>query len=1183
MRFRKLDLTAFGHFTDATIDLSAGQFGLHMIFGPNEAGKSSSLRALTDFLYGIPGRTNDSFLHPYTKMRIGGTIERSDDTSLQCIRRKGNQGTLRDQADVAIIAESEMQSYIGDVDRDLFCSMFGIDHATLRQGGEEIARGGGQLGTILFSSASGLAGLREIQASFVENIDRVFKSSGRSGSLVESINGYKAKKDQQKETQVSADAYNKHVHGKQDAVDLRDKLDREIYAKQVDQGRLERVANSVQAIASWRTAKTQLDAIGTATLLPEEFSVNSNKLVGDLLKFEQQKRSKKADIEAIDLQLQQLPKSGQILSLADRIEEIKVRLGEYRKGNLDITRNENFLQQNEREARNILRTMMRSDDLTNVEELRVPADKIVRIQSLGNKYEGLEARVESNSEELAKLRRQITKNEEKLNETSVSPSAMTLRAKVQQIQRQGDLETQAAKLRADNDRLAAEIESELQRLPLWKGTADALAALAIPSIVTIQRFENEWMELDSEIKAVRKRKLDAAKQDSVLARELARLEANQSIPSQLELEDKRRTRDSGWKLIRSDWLDRKMDEQASSEFVTKFSGASHLSDAFEQSIMDADGISDQLRIDADRVANKSRILLDLKQQSDQIEEIESELKAFVDQQQRLEESWTLQWQSLQIQPLPPREMRSWVLDLSGIVERVSSLGSKRKELDTIEVRIASCQSDLRRELETVGVALSSTPATLQDMLELAQQTEKNLQVLEKSRALYSAAIAKAEAEAEDAEASLEKAKSALDTWKSEWATEMQRIGLEPNALSDQANQVLNSIKELFQKLHEADGFRKRNLGIDRDAKRFVIDIQQIASEASPELASLPVEDLILRLTAELESARKNEAIRNQLVLQRESAAKHLQAGEQSHLEVLDQVGELCRLAGCSKYEDLQLAAELSQQRRGVTGKIEILEAQILKNTGNKSLEDFLVEVEIEAENPDSIAPRIEQLERDIRQLLNARDEAVQGIEREANALEALNKNDQVANLATECESIAATIEDQFRELAVLRTCAAVLAAGVERFREKNQDPVLLSAASNFQAMTCGAFSGLRADLDEQGKAILVGIRAQSGDSVQVTQMSDGTCDQLYLALRLASLESWLDRHEPIPFVVDDILLNFDNQRALATLERLIELSTKTQVIFFTHHHHLVELAQQHLANDKLFVHQLPNSQPLKTS
>ena len=1175
MKFQKLDLIAFGHFTEATIDLSAGRFGLHMIFGPNEAGKSSSLRALTDFLYGIPNRTNDAFLHPYPKIRIGGTIERSDGKSLECIRRKGNHGTLRDRSDVAIVAESEMQSCIGEVDRDLFCSMFGIDHASLRQGGEEIARGGGQLGTTLFSSASGLAGLRDVQSSFTESIERVFKPSGRSGTLVDSINDYKAKKDLQKETQVTAESYNKHVLGKHNAIDSRNKLDIEIYSKQIEKSRLERISNSVQAIASWRIANSQLDAVANATLLPDEFSMNSSKLVMELHKFEQQKKSKTMEIEKIDTQLLQLPESRQIVLLAERIEDIQVRLGAYRKGNLDIARNENFQQQNEREARNILRTMGRSDDLTLAEDLRVPADKIVRIQSLGNKYEGMLARLESKSDECDKLRRQIAKNEEKLKETTVSLSALALRSKIQQIQRQGDLEVQASRLHAESDSLSTEIASEMQRLPLWKGTAAALAALATPSIATIERFEKDWTEFDSELKAVRKRKSDAMKQHGLLVRELAKLESNQFIPSQLELERKRETRDDGWKLIRNEWLDQNIDEQARFDFVTRFSGTSQLPDAFERSILEADRTSDQLRTDADRVANKSRILLELNQKSQEIEELEQELSAILGRQQRLEESWNQPWQSLQIEPLPPREMRSWVQALSVIVDRVSNLSLNKKERDDIELRIRAFQGELCRELVNLGVTMASTQSTLQDMLELALQTDKDVQSNEKSRSLCSETIAKAKSDHDDAEASLVKAKTALDEWKSEWATEMQRIGLEPSALPDQANEVLNHIKDLFQKLHEADGFRKRNLGIDRDARQFVADARQIALETSPELVSLPIEALILHLTNELELARTNDEIRKRLAGQRESAITDLREAELAHLGVSNQVGELCRLAGCSKHEDLQQAEEMSRQRRIVTGKVEILEGQILKSAGNKSLDEFLIEVEKEAENPDSIVPRIELLEHEISQLRESRDDAVKGIEREANALDALNQYDQASTLATECESIAATIEDQFRELAVLRTCAAVLAAGVERYREKNQDPVLLSAASHFRLMTCGAFSGLRADLDDSGNTILVGIRAQSGDSVRVTQMSDGTCDQLYLALRLASLEPWLQRHEPIPFIVDDILINFDNQRALATLERLVELSTKTQVIFFTHHNHLVELAQQHLAPDILIVHQLP--------
>ena len=63
-------------------------------------------------------------------------------------------------------------------------------------------------------------------------------------------------------------------------------------------------------------------------------------------------------------------------------------------------------------------------------------------------------------------------------------------------------------------------------------------------------------------------------------------------------------------------------------------------------------------------------------------------------------------------------------------------------------------------------------------------------------------------------------------------------------------------------------------------------------------------------------------------------------------------------------------------------------------------------------------------------------------------------------------------------------------------------------------------------------------------------MSDGTTDQLYLALRLASLETYLKNNEPIPFIVDDILMRLDDRRAMAALQVLAELSTKTQVIFF---------------------------------
>ncbi|MFC1362017.1 MAG: hypothetical protein G8D90_21360, partial [gamma proteobacterium symbiont of Clathrolucina costata] len=80
--------------------------------------------------------------------------------------------------------------------------------------------------------------------------------------------------------------------------------------------------------------------------------------------------------------------------------------------------------------------------------------------------------------------------------------------------------------------------------------------------------------------------------------------------------------------------------------------------------------------------------------------------------------------------------------------------------------------------------------------------------------------------------------------------------------------------------------------------------------------------------------------------------------------------------------------------------------------------------------------------------------------------------------------------------------------------------------------------------------------------VYVEGMSSGTRDQLYLALRLASLEKYMESAEPMPFIVDDVLVDFDDARSQAALNALAELAEMTQVILFTHHSQVVEQSKQ---------------------
>ena len=89
MKIRALNLTAFGPFTEK--ELSFDEVGLHIVYGPNEAGKSSALRGLKALLYGIDERTLDNFIHANDKLRIQGNLLTVDDRELDFIRRKGGK------------------------------------------------------------------------------------------------------------------------------------------------------------------------------------------------------------------------------------------------------------------------------------------------------------------------------------------------------------------------------------------------------------------------------------------------------------------------------------------------------------------------------------------------------------------------------------------------------------------------------------------------------------------------------------------------------------------------------------------------------------------------------------------------------------------------------------------------------------------------------------------------------------------------------------------------------------------------------------------------------------------------------------------------------------------------------------------------------------------------------------
>jgi len=90
----------------------------------------------------------------------------------------------------------------------------------------------------------------------------------------------------------------------------------------------------------------------------------------------------------------------------------------------------------------------------------------------------------------------------------------------------------------------------------------------------------------------------------------------------------------------------------------------------------------------------------------------------------------------------------------------------------------------------------------------------------------------------------------------------------------------------------------------------------------------------------------------------------------------------------------------------------------------------------------------------------------------------------------------------------------------------------------------------------------------------VAALSEGTADQLYLALRLAALEVQRSPDRLMPLVLDDVFMTADDERAANMFKALDKFSAQCQVLVFTHHRHLMDIAERSVTAGSLRTHRL---------
>jgi uncharacterized protein YhaN len=352
----------------------------------------------------------------------------------------------------------------------------------------------------------------------------------------------------------------------------------------------------------------------------------------------------------------------------------------------------------------------------------------------------------------------------------------------------------------------------------------------------------------------------------------------------------------------------------------------------------------------------------------------------------------------------------------------------------------------------------------------------------------------------------------------------------------------------------------------------VNDVKALLIEVAPDKLDTPLDQAILQMRALLGQSQKDGALHDKLSQEIEALQTEVAEARKTLLAANEQMNEILQIAKSKKPEELAAVIRKFDEFQKLTDKISDTKTNLAKIGAGVEIKEIVRQAaEI---NVDELPGQIELHKRDISERIYPEINRVsQLIGEQNNKLAAMDGSAKAAEITEQMEQELAKIRRLSERYALIKLASKILQLEIERYREEHQDPVLIIASRYFREMTLGPFIGLRTDVDDKGAPVLIGMRP--GDiMVPVEGMSSGTRDQLYLALRLATLEYRLESNEPIPFIVDDILINFDDERSKATLQALAKLSTRNQVILFTHHQQIVDTSQDIVDKDVVFVHTL---------
>jgi uncharacterized protein YhaN len=491
------------------------------------------------------------------------------------------------------------------------------------------------------------------------------------------------------------------------------------------------------------------------------------------------------------------------------------------------------------------------------------------------------------------------------------------------------------------------------------------------------------------------------------------------------------------------------------------------------------------------------------------------------------------------------------------------------EIEKLRRSIIQEMANMRSQAADIGMQILGDPhAGPAEVLKAEERSAAAEEPVRRRRAIEDAIqLDKADTEIEqirknEIENSLRAAEQELASARGRWGEHFSERGFDPSLEPETALELIRRLREIKIAI---EGISRKEADLaDMKEKwnNFSAQMEGLASEMGCPAASdvSPVEQVEAWIRAEKES-RELLAEKKTVLEKRHEREARLGVLKKKVEEAQDQIEALMEVAGVADEEAFRERGGLHDRYKVVAEERRVLADNLV--SGLRCLGEAELRSRMESQDWSGARKLLSQLQVEIDEARREARELASRKGRLEKEIETLESEEESEILLARKEEWVARLNRTAEEWVGLKIASSLLNETLRIYESERQPRVLEKASELLRSVTGGAIRRVLLPLNEDS----VRVERSEGSRTEEELLSRGTLEQVYLSLRLANLESHFNGGFTVPILMDDILVNFDPERARRTAEALTRFSGETgiQVLFFTCHPHVASLFPPEIA------------------